>query len=38
LNGTPDKLSAADAPIIAGMSGSISGSTESTVAITCTSL
>jgi hypothetical protein len=31
-------MSAADAPIIAGMSGSISGSTDMTVAITCTSL
>ena len=29
---------AADAPIIAGMSGSISGSTDITVATTCTSL
>jgi hypothetical protein len=38
LNGTPDSISAAEAPIIAGMSGSISGSTERTVAITCTSL
>jgi hypothetical protein len=27
LNGTPESISAADAPIIAGMSGSISGST-----------
>ena len=37
-NGRPDTASAADAPTSAGMSGSISGSSESTRAITCTSL
>jgi hypothetical protein len=38
LNGIPDSASAAEAPIIAGMSESISGSTDSTWMTTCTSL
>ena len=38
LKGTPEMDSAADAPTIATTSGSISGSTDRIVAITCTSL
>jgi len=37
-NGTPESASAAEAPIIAGMSGSISGSTDITVAMIWISL
>ncbi len=37
LNGIPEIASAADVPIIATISGWISGFTETTVAITCTS-
>jgi hypothetical protein len=37
-NGTPDSASAAEAPSIAGMSASMSGFIEMTVATTCTSL
>ena len=38
LNGMPESASAAEAPIIAGMSGSTSGLTDTTVATICTSL
>ena len=37
-NGTPASDSAAEAPISEGMSASISGSSDSTIATTCTSL
>ena len=38
LKGMPETASAADAPIIAGISGSISGSSDTTIATTWTSL
>ncbi|CFN64584.1 Uncharacterised protein [Bordetella pertussis] len=38
LNGMPEMASAAEAPIMAGMSGSMSGLTDSVWMTTCTSL
>ncbi|CSC37034.1 Uncharacterised protein [Vibrio cholerae] len=38
MNGSPEIASAAEVPIIEMMSGCTSGFTETTVAITCTSL